>query len=86
MKNFKLPTKIQVEPIECGAVATWIILGYHKKWLTNEEARNAVNITKDGSTGFNIATALRSFNCQAEGFQLSIEELKKENPECNSMG
>ena len=39
MTKYKLPSKIQVEPIECGAVATWIILGYYKKWLTTEESR-----------------------------------------------
>ena len=50
MSKFKTPSKIQVEPIECGAVATWIILGYYNKWLSTEEARTAVNVTKDGST------------------------------------
>ena len=75
MSKFKTPSKIQVEPIECGAVATWIILGYYNKWLSTEEARTAVNVTKDGSTAFNIATALRSLNCDSEGFQPSIDEL-----------
>ena len=82
MSKFKTPSKIQVEPIECGAVATWIILGYYNKWLSTEEARTAVNVTKDGSTAFNIATALRNLNCDSEGFQPTIDELKQENPEC----
>ena len=82
MSKFKTPSKIQVEPIECGAVATWIILGYYNKWLSTEEARTAVNVTKDGSTAFNIATALRSLNCDSEGFQPSIDELKQDHPEC----
>lgn len=82
MTKYKLPSKIQVEPIECGAVATWIILGYYKKWLTTEESRLAVNITKDGSTAYNMATALRRLNCDSEGFQPSIDELKQDHPEC----
>ena len=47
MTKYKTPSKIQVEPIECGAVATWIILGYYDKWLSTEEARIATNVTKD---------------------------------------
>ena len=54
------------------------ILGYYNKWLSTEEARTAVNVTKDGSTAFNIATALRNLNCDSEGFQPTIDEPKQE--------
>jgi ATP-binding cassette subfamily C protein len=82
MTLFKTPSKIQVEAIECGAVATWIILGYYGKWITTEEARQSVNITKDGSSAYNIAVALRSYGFTSDGFQPSVEDLKSNKPEC----
>ncbi len=82
MTKFKTPAKIQVEAIECGAVSFWVVLGFYNKWITTEEARSAVNITKDGSTALNIATALRANNFESEGFQPSINDLTSPNPEC----
>ena len=82
MTKFKTPAKVQVEAIECGAVAFWIILGFYNKWITTEEARSAVNISKDGSTALNIANALRANNFESEGFQPSINDLTSPNPDC----
>ena len=82
MTSFKTPSKIQVEAIECGAVSTWIMLGYYGKWITTEEARQSVNITKDGSSAYNIAVALRSYGFESDGFQPSVEDLKSNKPEC----
>ena len=82
MTSFKTPSKIQVEAIECGAVSTWIMLGYYGKWITSEEARQSVNITKDGSTAYNIAVALRGYGFKSDGFQPTVEDLKSNKPEC----
>ncbi len=82
MTRFRTPAKIQVEAIECGAVSTWIILGYYGKWITTEEARESVNITKDGSNAYNIVVALRSYGFNSDGFQPSVDELKSNRPEC----
>jgi len=83
MTLYKTPSRIQVEAIECGAVALWIILGYHKKWITSEEARSKVNITKDGSSGLDIAEALRSIGFTSEGMALTTDELAVSRPTCS---
>jgi ATP-binding cassette subfamily C protein len=83
MTSFKTPSRIQVEAIECGAVALWILLGYYKKWLTSEEARSKVNITKDGSSGLDIAEALRSLGFTSEGMALTTDELAVSQPSCS---
>lgn len=82
MSEYKTPAKIQVEAIECGAVSFWIILGYFGKWISSENARAQVNISKDGSSGLDIANALRSQGFTSEGYQLSAEQLAGESPEC----
>ncbi len=83
MTTYKTPSRIQVEAIECGAVALWIILGYYKKWLTSEEARSKVNITKDGSSGLDIAEALRSLGFTSEGMALTTDDLAVSRPTCS---
>ncbi len=80
--NFKTPSKIQVEAIECGAVSYWIINGFYNNWLTSEEARIDVNVTKDGSNAYNIVQALKRKGFDSDGFQPTIDELKSNNPEC----
>jgi ATP-binding cassette subfamily C protein len=83
MTSYKTPSRIQVEAIECGAVALWILLGYYKLWLSAEEARSLVNITKDGSSGLDIAVALRSIGFESEGMALSVDELAVAKPACS---
>lgn len=79
MGQFKTPARIQVEAIECGAVAYWIILGYFGKWISIEEARTDVGITKDGSNAYNIVQALNAKGLESNGFQPSAKDLTHKN-------
>jgi len=81
MGQFKTPARIQVEAIECGAVAYWIILGYFGKWISIEEARTDVGVTKDGSNAYNIVQALNAKGLESNGFQPSAKELTQTNPD-----
>jgi len=80
--SFKTPSKIQVEAIECGAVSYWIINGFYNNWITSEEARLDVNVTKDGSNAYNIVQALKRKGFDSDGFQPTIAELKTNKPDC----
>ena len=76
MAQYKSPSRIQVEAIECGAVSLWIVLGAFKKWISIEEARQAVHCSKDGTNAQQIVDGLKSFGVESDGYELSIDELK----------
>jgi ATP-binding cassette subfamily C protein len=80
MAAFKTPTRIQVESIECGAVAFWIILGYYNRWISIEEARDSVNCSRDGTNAQDIVNALEKYNIGSNGYDYSIDQL--ERPSC----
>ena len=62
MAQYKSPSRIQVEAIECGAVSLWIVLGSFKKWISIEEARQAVHCSKDGTNAQQIVDGLKSYS------------------------
>ena len=76
MTQYKSPSRIQVEAIECGAVSLWIVLGAFKKWISIEEARQAVHCSKDGTNAQQIVDGLKSYGVESDGYELSIDELK----------
>ena len=76
MTQYKSPSRIQVEAIECGAVSLWIVLGAFKKWISIEEARQAVHCSKDGTNAQQIVDGLKTYGVESDGYELSIDELK----------
>ena len=80
MAQYKSPSRIQVEAIECGAVSLWIVLGSFKKWISIEEARQAVHCSKDGTNAQQIVDGLKSYGVDSDGYELSIDELKDPSP------
>ena len=76
MAQYKSPSRIQVEAIECGAVSLWIVLGRFNKWISIEEARQAVNCSKDGTNAQQIVDALKSYGVDSDGYELTVDELK----------
>ena len=43
-KRVKTPTIIQMDPMECGAVALSIILGYYGLYISSEEAELEITV------------------------------------------
>lgn len=78
-KRVVTPTKIQVEATECGAVSLAIILAYYGKYVPVEELRIACNVSRDGSSAFNVIEAAQSYGLNAFAYSLELEDLPTAN-------
>ena len=82
MARYQSPSRIQVEAIECGAVSLWIVLGRFKKWISIEEARSAVQCSKDGTNAQQIVDALKNYGLDSDGFGFSVDDLIQSAQSC----
>lgn len=73
----RTPTLIQIEAVECGAVTLGIILRYFGRYVTVEEAREASNVSRSGSSALTILKAARSYGLKADGWKLDLQGLTK---------
>lgn len=74
----KVPMMMQLATLECGASSLAMILAYHGRWITMEQARIACSVSKDGSSARNIVLAARGFGLEAKGMRMEPDTLKKE--------
>ncbi|NGX55841.1 MAG: Alpha-hemolysin translocation ATP-binding protein HlyB [Candidatus Anoxychlamydiales bacterium] len=74
-KRVKTPTIIQMEIVECGAVALGIILAYFKKFISLENLRELCSITRDGSNAYQIIDGATKLGLKADGYKREINEL-----------
>jgi len=66
-----------MEAAECGAACLGMVLAYYGLWITSEELRENCGVGRDGSRAANILLAAMSYNCDADGYQWTAEDLKE---------
>ncbi len=76
----KTPTVIQIEAVECGAACLSIILQYYKKYVSPEELRESVAVSRDGSKAGNIMRAAEKYNMEVHGYRRETYQLKNMKP------
>lgn len=64
--------------MECGAVCLSIILTYYGLYISSEDAREACEITRDGSKAINIIKAARNFGMNAKSISVqNMDDLRE---------
>lgn len=72
----KTPTILQMDAAECGSTSLSIILAYYGYYITPSDAREACDVTRDGSKAINIIKVARDLGMEAHGLQLTMETVK----------
>ncbi len=70
----RTPLCIQMDRMECGAVALKIILGFHKRHVPIEKLRTECDVGRDGSHAQNVIAVARSYGLDAQGAQIDTVE------------
>lgn len=77
----RTPTLIQMEAVECGAVALGIILHTLKKYEPFEALREKCGISRNGSKAANLLRAARELGLEANGYRRSTASvLRRRQP------
>ncbi len=71
----KVPTILQMEATECGAAALGMVLAHYGMWVPLEKLRAECGVNRDGSKGSNMIRAAVARNMEADGYQLTTDDI-----------
>jgi ATP-binding cassette, subfamily B, bacterial len=71
--HHRVPVRLQLSAVECGAACLAMILSYHGHQTKVAECRNRIGIGRDGLTAETIAKAARTYGLRVKAY--SIENL-----------
>lgn len=73
----KTPVRIQIDPIECGAVCLGIILEYFESFVSGQKLRELAKTSLTGTNAKSIIDAASALGLKAKAHKAFPDELKK---------
>jgi ABC-type bacteriocin/lantibiotic exporter with double-glycine peptidase domain len=73
----RTPIRLQINPIECGAVCLGIILDYYAYPNTQSQLNKLVGVSRNGSDAASLIKGAEHFGLEASGKMLSASEISK---------
>ncbi len=83
----RVPVIMQLEALECGAAALYMVMAYYGKWVPLEQVRIDCGVSRDGSRAKNIYLAAEHYGFSVRAFRrVSRISGKKDSSPASSTG
>lgn len=73
----KTPVILQMEAVECGAVALAIILAFYGRWISLDVLRSDCGVSRDGSRADNLFKAAEQHGMEVNAYSIEPEEINE---------
>jgi ABC-type bacteriocin/lantibiotic exporter with double-glycine peptidase domain len=74
-RRVKTPITLQIEAVECGAVALKMVLDYYKCFVSIDDLRYSCDVSRDGSKASNIMLSARDYGMESVGIKCELEDI-----------